>query len=733
MAYGYSSFYYTATNAALRATAFIASWLTVQFGLEGVEAWKPGFTIFSAFGETFRFEARRRRPEKNGMIRAEWVLELTSSGAPKCVLGFSTASLLGSSSFSAFYSADLSYPGSAAFLRSYYRFTREFAPGRTMSEDFASPLCDRFESPLLPYESLPLLEARDVLPNIPFLHSLRNDAKRRSLALAMEFLEGVRRVRRQKEDFLDRKAVEALAPASYRRTNEAPLTEEEKIRLLKAETERSLLLALRTDEAFQWRSSGDSAKTAPAPRLNRKMRRALEKKNALSKTGNQPATNEAQNAQSGSASSETVNQGESPAFVPGEKETPEMPDIHAAAESIFRDAKTGARKARLERLSSIPPNEEDAARERARLEERLKASQLREEALQEAREKEDAEFARRLEDISREELERRRIMAAEEEAQRKTEREKASVEAAAEKPADEEKPSGESDARSEATERNRARSEARREEMLARRDEVLRLRSQSTFGDTLEKEERAPLEAPKRDSLHANGHGHPEAGPLSGRLGNLAKTLDLVVAEASAMEAEIALLREQVLREEARTQLWRSAYEEISQSRSAASGEAFRRITANLVTRSNWEPSVEECLQYVEAFRPDRVTVLDSAWESARESSPFLLGRRLLSLLMRLVTDAVDQRAEGGDRRLSSVFSTREYCPRETQETLSARGYAKRRTFRYMGKKLLMEQHLRIGNSRDRGRCLRIYFDFAKTDGRVLIGWCGRHLPCLST
>lgn len=363
MAYGYSSFYYTAPNAALRATAFIASWLKVQFGLEGVEAWKPGFTIFSAFGETFRFEARRRRPEKNGMIRAEWVLELTSSGAPKCVLGFSTASLLGSSSFSAFYSADLSYPGSAAFLRSYYRFTREFAPGRTMSEDSASPLCDRFESPLLPFESLPLLEARDVLPNIPFLQSLRNDAKRRSFALAMEFLEGVRRARRRKEDFLDRKAVEALAPASYRRTNEAPLTEEEKIRLLKAETERSLLLSLSTDEAFQWFSSGDSAKTAPAPRLNRKMRRALEKKNALSKPGNQSAANDAQNAQSGRASSETENQGEALAFAPGEEETAEMPDIHSEAESIFRDAKTGAREARLERLSSMTPNEEDAARE----------------------------------------------------------------------------------------------------------------------------------------------------------------------------------------------------------------------------------------------------------------------------------------------------------------------------------------------------------------------------------
>lgn len=61
MAYGYSSFYYTAPNAALRATAFIASWLKVQFGLEGVEAWKPGFTIFSAFGETFRAKNIIRR------------------------------------------------------------------------------------------------------------------------------------------------------------------------------------------------------------------------------------------------------------------------------------------------------------------------------------------------------------------------------------------------------------------------------------------------------------------------------------------------------------------------------------------------------------------------------------------------------------------------------------------------------------------------------------------------
>ncbi len=160
------------------------------------------------------------------------------------------------------------------------------------------------------------------------------------------------------------------------------------------------------------------------------------------------------------------NQNESLAFVPGEDQTAGMPDIRAEAESIFRDAKSGAREARLERLSSMNPNEEDAARERAFLQERLRASQLRQEALQEAREKEAAELARRLDDIAQEELERKRILAAADEAQREAERAQA-MKAQAETPENEEKLPGESGARSEAAARNRARS-------LARRDEIAR-------------------------------------------------------------------------------------------------------------------------------------------------------------------------------------------------------------------------------------------------------------------
>ena len=293
---------------------------------------------------------------------------------------------------------------------------------------------------------------------------------------------------------------------------------------------------------------------------------------------------------------------------------------------------------------------------------------------------------------------------------------------------EEPKSSEHTDPRREAREKNRARSEARRLETLARKEEVLRRRALAKPQETHAVDAAECRAEPTQLSAKLEADA-----PLSERLRALSTAMDSAIAETSALEAEIELLREQVLREQARTERWRNAYEEASKTRPAPAGEAFRSITAKLVTRPNWEPTVEECLAYIEAFRPDRVTILDSAWESARESASFLMGRRLLSLLMRLVTEAVDQRMQGGDRRLASVFSTREYSPRETQETLAARDYAKRRTFRYMGEALLMEQHLRIGNSRDRGRCLRIYFDFAKKDGRVLIGWCGRHLPCLSS
>lgn len=703
MAYGYTTSYFSSPSTTLRAAALISSWLKAQFGLDGSEAWTPGRTFFSAFGENFLFEVRRRRTSSFGMARADWTLSLRTAAASPCVLHFHTASLLGSSSFSAFYSADLSLPGAEVFLKAYYRFTREFALGSAFSGTLFAPDTEHFEVPLLPAKPLLLLEKQEKPAYVIYLEALKRDSERRALALSMEILEGVRRARARPEPFLPREVTKALAPAKLRKSAPPPLTDEEKIELAKKEAASRLLRSLSADGTFEWAKPGASA--APdQPRLNRKMRRALEKRKGTSPSA---AVEKMENALPTAAlSSEET-------FIPDAEtfEDPSLVKLREKAEALFADAREDAREARLMRLALHREDEAEAREKREALAEKKRAAELRRKAAAEAQTKEEAEFADRLEEIRREAEERQRLQA-EVEAGRLTaehERERA-------------------DPRREALEKNLARSEARRLETLARKEEVLRRRAlakpQETHADDAAEGTAEPTQLSAK--LEADT-------PLSERLRTLSTAMDSAIAEASALEAEIELLREQVLREEARTERWRNAYEEASKTRPTPAGEAFRSITAKLVTRPNWEPTVEECLAYVEAFRPDRVTILDSAWESARESASFLMGRRLLSLLMRLVTEAVDQRAQGGDRRLASVFSTREYSPRETQETLAARDYAKRRTFRYMGEALLMEQHLRIGNSRDRGRCLRIYFDFAKKDGRVLIGWCGRHLPCLSS
>ena len=56
------------------------------------------------------------------------------------------------------------------------------------------------------------------------------------------------------------------------------------------------------------------------------------------------------------------------------------------------------------------------------------------------------------------------------------------------------------------------------------------------------------------------------------------------------------------------------------------------------VAASNSEPTPKECLELIQAAFPEKVLVLDSAVESAHEVSNFQQGKRLLDMLVRLVT-----------------------------------------------------------------------------------------------
>ena len=51
------------------------------------------------------------------------------------------------------------------------------------------------------------------------------------------------------------------------------------------------------------------------------------------------------------------------------------------------------------------------------------------------------------------------------------------------------------------------------------------------------------------------------------------------------------------------------------------------------------------------------------------------------------------------------------------------------RDFVYGGRKIRMSRHLRIGNAVDRTRTLRCYFAWVPEEGKIVIGYCGEHLP----
>lgn len=200
--------------------------------------------------------------------------------------------------------------------------------------------------------------------------------------------------------------------------------------------------------------------------------------------------------------------------------------------------------------------------------------------------------------------------------------------------------------------------------------------------------------------------------------------LEVLVSE---LEDKVEKLQAGIVAEAHRTAHWQNAYAAATAS-GCASGAAASSLMVRLLTDPAYEPTAVECLECVQALRPDRLIVLPSALKSAEEVEHFQGGRRLLSLLLRLVTvygDEVISRRKGD----SSVFTDRELVHCETEITRTNKELAALRTFEWQGMPILMEQHLRIGVAQDTARTLRVYFDYVPEEKRFIIGWCGEHLP----
>ena len=131
----------------------------------------------------------------------------------------------------------------------------------------------------------------------------------------------------------------------------------------------------------------------------------------------------------------------------------------------------------------------------------------------------------------------------------------------------------------------------------------------------------------------------------------------------------------------------------------------------------------------LERAYPRKVSILPTAFESARDVNNFQQGRRLLDMLRRLVSEYLPQYLESGDVTARNVFTNNEFAARESDTVIKNKDYMKYRNFDYNGEGLEMSKHLKVGVADDPAQTIRVHFEVVKEEGKIVIGHCGSHLP----
>jgi hypothetical protein len=122
----------------------------------------------------------------------------------------------------------------------------------------------------------------------------------------------------------------------------------------------------------------------------------------------------------------------------------------------------------------------------------------------------------------------------------------------------------------------------------------------------------------------------------------------------------------------------------------------------------------------------DRITVLETAFESAKDSSAFQYGEQAFDLLWRLATSYWEEVQVNGDTEARKLFGTKSYSAKE--RTILTKGGKERRTFEYQDKRIQMDKHLKIGTADNAADTLRVHFEWLADEKRIVIGHCGQHL-----
>lgn len=157
--------------------------------------------------------------------------------------------------------------------------------------------------------------------------------------------------------------------------------------------------------------------------------------------------------------------------------------------------------------------------------------------------------------------------------------------------------------------------------------------------------------------------------------------------------------------------------------------EALAPMREAIISILKRNSTLQQSLQLISSLYAERIVVLDTAINSAKESDrgAFRLGDKAFELLSKLANEYWQALASGkGDQHAKAAFGHNAYAPNEGQ-ALSASGKHKR-TFAYHGKNFLMEKHLKSGVKDSLAETLRIHFEWVAEEKRIVIGHCGKHL-----
>jgi len=167
----------------------------------------------------------------------------------------------------------------------------------------------------------------------------------------------------------------------------------------------------------------------------------------------------------------------------------------------------------------------------------------------------------------------------------------------------------------------------------------------------------------------------------------------------------------------------REQIDRIKRSKASMAPEAQRALTSVLGGRM----TPEDCLRLVGAAFPDRIIVLDSAYQSARRAEGFRHVEKLAELLERLGSEYYDALCVGKSDAEAAMTFGDAFAAKESETTMSNRRARTERTFRYENEDVVMWRHLRIGVKESTAETIRVHFGWVAERKKVVVGWCGEH------